>query len=95
MWIASEIAAVATDIAEFLGGALGISLLFHVSLLCGLTVTAVVTFIILQLDKHGFRPLELAITALVAIIGTSYRIAPVLARTQNVRFWHKADMRSR
>jgi manganese transport protein len=72
MWIASEIAAMATDIAEFLGGALGISLLFHVSLLCGLTVAAVVTLIILQLDKHGFRPLELAITALVAIIGTSY-----------------------
>jgi manganese transport protein len=72
MWIASEIAAMATDIAEFLGGALGISLLFHVSLLCGLTVTGAVTFAILQLDKRGFRPLELAIAALVGIIGLSY-----------------------
>jgi manganese transport protein len=72
MWIASEIAAMATDIAEFLGGALGISLLFHVTLLCGLIVATVVTFIILQLDKHGFRPLELTIAALVAVIGTGY-----------------------
>jgi manganese transport protein len=72
MWIASEIAAMATDIAEFLGGALGISLLFHVSLLCGLIVTGAVTFAILQLDKRGFRPLELALAALVGIIGLSY-----------------------
>src|ERR1700682_4360676 len=72
MWIASEIPALSTDIAEFLGGALGISLLFHVSLLCGLTVTGAVTFAILQLDKRGFRPLEVAIAALVGIIGLSY-----------------------
>jgi manganese transport protein len=72
MWIASEIAAMATDIAEFLGGALGVSLLFHVSLLCGLTVTGVVTFAILQLDKNGFRPLELVVAALIGVIGLSY-----------------------
>jgi manganese transport protein len=72
MWIASEIAAMATDVAEFLGGALGVSLLFHVSLLCGLTVTGAVTFAILQLDRRGFRPLELVIGALVGIIGLSY-----------------------
>jgi len=71
MWIASEIAAMATDIAEFLGGALGVSLLFHVSLLCGLTVTGAVTFAILQLDKRGFRPLELVIGTFVGIIGLS------------------------
>jgi manganese transport protein len=72
MWIASEIAAMATDIAEFLGGALGISLLFHVSLLWGLSITGVVTFALLHLDKSGFRPLELMIAALVAVIGLSY-----------------------
>src|SRR5258705_5428476 len=55
MWIASEIAAIATDVAEFLGGAVGIALLFHVSLLSGLIVTAVLTLAILQLDKSGFR----------------------------------------
>jgi manganese transport protein len=79
MWIASEIAAMATDIAEFIGGALGVSLLLHVSLLCGLTVTGVVTFAILQLDRRGFRPLELLIAALVGIIGLSYLCELVVA----------------
>ena len=79
MWIASEIAAMATDIAEFIGGALGVSLLLHVSLLCGLTVTGVVTFAILQLDRRGFRPLELVIAALVGIIGVSYLCELVVA----------------
>lgn len=72
MWIASEIAAMATDVAEFIGGALGISLFFHVSLLCALSITGVVTFAILHLDKRGFRPLELVIAAFVGVIGVSY-----------------------
>src|SRR6202789_4562312 len=72
MWIASEIAAIATDLAEFLGGALGISLLFHVSLLWGMSLTGVVTFALLSLEKNGFRPLELVIAALVGVIGLSY-----------------------
>src|SRR5260370_7756833 len=59
------------DIAGFLGGGLGVSLLFHVSLLCGLMVTGAVTFAILQLDKRGFRPLELVIGTFVGIIGLS------------------------
>ena len=79
MWIASEIAAMATDIAEFIGGALGVSLLLHVSLLCGLTVTGAVTFAILQLDRRGFRPLELVIAGLVGIIGLSYLCELVVA----------------
>src|SRR5258707_3764288 len=54
MWIASEVAAMATDVAEFIGGALGVSLLFHVSLLCGLSITGVVTFAILHLANQGF-----------------------------------------
>jgi manganese transport protein len=86
MWIASEIAAIATDIAEFLGGALGISLLFHVSLLCGLSITGVVTYIILQLGNRGFRPLELVIAALVAVIGFSYLCELVIAPPD----WHAA-----
>jgi manganese transport protein len=72
MWIASEIAAIATDLAEFLGGALGISLLFHVSLAWGMGVVGLATLAILTLDKRGFRPLELMITALVGVIGASY-----------------------
>src|SRR5258707_12601369 len=79
MWIASEIAAMATDVAEFLGGALGVSLLFHVSLLCGFTVTGAVTFAILQLDKGGFRPLALVIGTLVGIIGLSFLCELIVA----------------
>ena len=86
MWIASEIAAMATDIAEFLGGALGLSLLLHVSLLGGLTITGGVTFLILQLDKRGFRSLELVIAAFVAIIGLSYLCELVIAPPD----WHAA-----
>ncbi|MDB5866602.1 MAG: Mn2 and Fe2 transporter of the family protein [Betaproteobacteria bacterium] len=86
MWIASEIAAIATDVAEFLGGAIGISLLFHVSLLSGLIATGVVTLAILQLDKRGFRPLELAIAALVGVIGLSYLCELVIAPPD----WHAA-----
>jgi manganese transport protein len=86
MWIASEIAAIATDVAEFLGGAVGIALLFHVSLLSGLIVTGVVTLAILQLDKCGFRPLELAIAALVGVIGLSYLFELIIAPPD----WHAA-----
>jgi manganese transport protein len=86
MWIASEIAAMATDVAEFLGGALGLSLLLHISLLCGLTITGVVTLLILQLDKRGFRALELVIAAFVAVIGLSYLYELVIAPPD----WHAA-----
>ncbi|RDK02408.1 Nramp family divalent metal transporter [Paraburkholderia lacunae] len=72
MWGVSEIAAMATDLAEFLGGAIGLSLLFHMPLLVGMMVTAVVTYGLLLFESAGFRPLELAIGALVGIIGLSY-----------------------
>jgi len=72
MWVVSEIAAMATDLAEFLGGAIGLALLFHMPLLAGMIVTAVVTYALLLFEKAGFRPLELAIGALVGIIGLSY-----------------------
>ncbi|NPT53137.1 Nramp family divalent metal transporter [Paraburkholderia elongata] len=72
MWGVSEIAAMATDLAEFLGGAIGLSLLFHMPLLVGMVVTAVVTYGLLLFESAGFRPLELAIGALVGIIGLSY-----------------------
>lgn len=72
MWIGSEIAAMATDLAEFMGGALGVSLLFHVPLTWGLAATGVLTFAILALDRRGMRPLEIAIALLVAVVSVSY-----------------------
>ncbi|KEO61567.1 Nramp family divalent metal transporter [Thioclava indica] len=79
MWIVSEIAAMATDLAEFLGGALGLSLLFGWPLLWGMVVTAIVTYAILMFERGGFRPMEIVIGALVMIIGASYLIEMFIA----------------
>ncbi|MDD1498739.1 Nramp family divalent metal transporter [Agrobacterium sp. CNPSo 3708] len=79
MWIVSEIAAMATDLAEFLGGAIGLSLLFGMPLLAGMAVTAVVTYGILIFDNRGFRPMELIIGALVSVIGICYVIEMFIA----------------
>src|SRR5205807_4550765 len=68
LWIQAEGIAMATDIAEFLGAALGLNLLFHVPLLPAGVITAVIAFAILELQRHGFRRFELAITALLGII---------------------------
>ena len=63
MWVVSEIAAMATDLAEFLGGAIGLSLLFQMPLFAGMVVTAIVTYGILMFEGFGFRPIELIIGA--------------------------------
>ncbi|HEX3858629.1 MAG TPA: Nramp family divalent metal transporter [Pseudolabrys sp.] len=79
MWIVSEIAAMATDLAEFLGGAIGLALLFKMPLLAGMAVTAIVTYAILMIENRGFRPIELIIGGLVAIIGLCYLIEVFIA----------------
>lgn len=79
MWAVSEVAAMATDLAEFLGGAIGLSLLFQMPLLYGMGVTAAVTYGILMFEGRGFRPMELIIGALVAVIGLCYLIEMFIA----------------
>ena len=79
MWAVSEVAAMATDLAEFLGGAIGLSLLFGLPLLAGMAITAVVTYGILMLAGRGFRPTELVIGALVAVIGLCYLVEMFIA----------------
>lgn len=79
MWIVSEVAAMATDLAEFLGGAIGLSLLFGMPLLAGMAVTAAVTYGILMFEGRGFRPMELIIGGLVAVIGLCYLIEMFIA----------------
>lgn len=74
MWGVSEIAAMATDLAEFLGGALGLSLLLHVPLIVGMALTGIVTYAILAAQRRGFRPLELIIGALIGTVALSYVI---------------------
>jgi manganese transport protein len=79
MWVVSEVAAMATDLAEFLGGAIGLSLLFQMPLIYGMGVTAVVTYGILMFDGRGFRPMELIIGGLVCVIASCYLIEMVVA----------------
>jgi manganese transport protein len=74
MWGVSEVAAMATDLAEFLGGALALSLLFHMPLLVGMGITAIITYALLMVEKRGFRPIELMIGGLVAIIALCYLV---------------------
>jgi manganese transport protein len=79
MWLVSEIAAMATDLAEFLGGAIGLALLFHMPLLAGMIVTAIVTYGILMVESRGFRPVELIIGSFVAIIALCYLVEIFIA----------------
>ena len=78
MWLLMEIVAIATDLAEFLGAALGFNLLFGIPLWLAGILTAVATFLILGLERYGFRPLEAVISVLVGIIAASYLIETVL-----------------
>src|SRR6266850_2672291 len=79
MWVVSEIAAMATDLAEFLGGAIGLALLFGLPLLAGMVITGVATYAILTLQRGGFRPIELLIGGLVGVIGASYLVELLIA----------------
>ena len=79
MWVASEVAAMATDLAEVLGGAIGLSLLFGIPLFWGMVVTGVVTFGILAVQRRGYRPVELIIGGLISLIGLSYLIELIVA----------------
>jgi manganese transport protein len=79
MWVVSEIAAMATDLAEFLGGAIGLSLLFHMPLFAGMVVTAIITYGVLMFERLGFRPIELIIGSMVSVIALCYVVELFIA----------------
>src|SRR5215831_18719639 len=79
MWIVSELAAMATDLAEFLGGAIGLALLFQMPLMVGMAVTACITYGILMFERTGFRPVELIVGSLVGLIALCYLIEMFIA----------------
>jgi manganese transport protein len=72
LWLQAEAIAMATDLAEFLGAAIGFHLLFGIGLFPAAVITGATTFAILGLQRWGFRPLEAAITAFVAVISACY-----------------------
>ncbi len=78
MWVLMELVAMATDLAEFLGAALGFNLLLGIPLWVAGILTGIATILILGLERYGFRPLEAVITALVGVVGVSYLVETFL-----------------
>jgi manganese transport protein len=78
LWVLAEVVAMATDLAEFLGAALGFNLLFGLPLFPAGLLTGLVTFLILALQQRGFRPLEAVITSLVGVIAACYAVETVM-----------------
>ncbi len=72
LWLQAEVVAMATDLAEFVGAALGLNLVFGMPLLPAGLITAVVAFVILALEQRGYRRFELAIIALLALLGAGF-----------------------
>jgi manganese transport protein len=83
LWIQAEVVAMATDLAEFTGAAVGINLIFGVPLLPAGLITAVVAFVILGLEQHGYRRFELAIIALLALVGLGFAYLFIAAGGQD------------
>ena len=72
LWVQAEVVAMATDLAEFVGAAVGLNLLFGIDLFPAAVITAIVAFGILALEERGYRRFELAIIALLALIGIGF-----------------------
>lgn len=90
MWVAMELVAMATDLAEFIGAAVGFNLLFGWDLFSAGLVTAVVTFLILALQSRGFRPLEAVISALLGVIALCYVVETILDKPEWGRVFYHA-----
>lgn len=88
MWGLMEGVAMATDLAEFLGAAVGFNLLFGIPLWLAGLLTAVVTFLILGLERKGFRPLEAVITSFVGVIALCYLVELMLGKPDWVQVFH-------
>ena len=80
LWILAEIAIAACDLAEVLGMAIGLKLLFGLPLIWGVSLTVLDTLLLLVLQNYGMRKIEVFIIALVAIIGGAFVIEMILAK---------------
>jgi len=82
LWVQAEVIAMATDLAEFIGAALALNLLFGIPLFPAGLITAVGAFAILEMQRRGFRPLEAAISALVGVIVVAFAFQMFYARPE-------------
>ncbi len=80
LWVLAELAVIATDLAEVIGTAIGLQLLFGIALIWGVAITALDVFLILWLQSKGFRYLEAFIAALILIIAASFVGQLILAQ---------------
>jgi manganese transport protein len=83
LWIQAEVVAMATDLAEFVGAAVGLNLIFGIPLLPAGLITAAVAFVILALEQRGYRRFELAIVALLAFVGLGFLYVFFVAGNQH------------
>jgi len=80
LWVQAELVAMATDVAEFVGAALGLYLLFGIPLLPAAAITAVASYAILAMQARGFRRLEAVIAGFVGIIVVAFAVQVFLAK---------------
>lgn len=87
-WVQAEIIAMATDLAEFIGAAIGFKLVFGVSLLQGAMLTGVATFLILMLQSRGQKPLEFIIGGLLLFVAAAYVIELFFSQPKIIDLMH-------
>src|SRR5579862_9169742 len=79
LWLSAEIAITATDLAEVIGTAIGLNLLFHIPLQIGVIITALDVFLILALQAFGFRWIEAFVVAMLGVIASCFAVQIALA----------------
>ena len=82
LWIQGELVIMATDLAEFIGAALGLYLLFGIPMLPAALITAAGSFIILEFQRRGFRPLEAIITGMIFIVVIAFGVQVFYAKPE-------------
>ncbi len=80
LWLFAEVAIAACDLAEVIGSAIALNLLFHIPLAVGIFITAADVLVVLYLQHHGFRRLEILVITLIATIALAFLFELVLAR---------------
>ena len=88
LWIQAEVVAMATDLAEFMGAAIGLQLLFGIALFPAALLTGVAAFAILALQAKGFRRLESVIAGLILVIVASFAVQVVLSNPDRTGILH-------
>ncbi|MCL6547799.1 MAG: Nramp family divalent metal transporter [Alicyclobacillus sp.] len=90
LWLVAEVAAMATDLAEFLGASLALNLLLGIPMWAAALVTAMATYGILMLEHYGFRPLEIFVGSLLAVIALCYVVETLFSHPD----WHAIAVHS-